>query len=58
MWAKAFARTVPGQPVFGDLRRWNGVDPPSPDYGAGSMEARAGGAVHRLALEWSGVEPA
>jgi len=22
------------------------------------MEARAGGAVHRLALEWSGVEPA
>jgi len=41
-------------PVFGDLRRWNGVDPPSPGYGAASMEARAGGAVRRAALEWSG----
>ena len=24
--AKAYALTAPGQPVFGDLRRWNGVE--------------------------------
>ncbi len=73
--AKAYALSAPGQPVFGDLIRWNGVDPPSPGFllrrafhlcrghggqdggqdGAARMKARAGGAVHRLALEWSGM---
>ena len=57
-WRKLTRSRRLGLPVFGDLRRRNGVDPPSPGYGAASIEARAGGAVDRLALEWSGVEPA
>ena len=44
-WRKLTRLTVPGY-LFSDLRRCNGVDPPSPRYGAASMEARSGGAVH------------
>src|ERR1039458_1205100 len=38
---------VPGQPVFGDLRRYNGVE----------WKLGPGGADRRLVVKWSGVEP-
>jgi hypothetical protein len=44
--AKAYAFTVPGQPVFGDLRRCNGVE----------WKRGPGGAVHRATLEWNRLE--
>jgi hypothetical protein len=51
-WGKAYALTAPGLPVFGDLKRRNGADPPSSGYGAASMEARAGEVVTTHTKGW------
>ena len=52
--AKAFALTAPGQPVFGDLRRWNGVE-----WKRGPVERRWNGAEwNRLESAKSGPSPA